>query len=138
MSTASQTSQPTFTGEWAQPIAQATVTGYGTERFTVTRATNGRQELVFIESTSGETLWLTPEQAADFAEAVHNVSGMETSTRQARFLAQVHRMAMARDGVTRAHVERATGIARHRLRRILSGEVPMTHAEHVAISEVQA
>ena len=122
-------------------VHETTVDGGWSGQLRIVRATgkNG-QELVFIHSDllGNLRLVLTPQQAADVAEAVHDASGLETSTRRARFLAEVHRMDLARRGVTRTALRTRLGISGYRLRGILAGEVPMTHDEHVAISEAQA
>jgi hypothetical protein len=96
------------------------------------------QELVFVDSDllGSMRLVLTPQQAADFAEAVHNASNLETSTRSAKFLAQVHREGLVRKGVSPTRAAAASGISRHRLRKLLAGETPMTTDEHKALSEV--
>jgi hypothetical protein len=133
MTTSSTIERPT---PWSSPQAQTVVDGYGAETHTLARAAGKSVELVFVESSGGDMFWLTREQAADFAEALHKVSGMATSTYEAQFAAEIVRDSLARKGLTQTRVCAATGITRHRLRRILSGSVSMTHDEHVAISKV--
>src|SRR5689334_15049705 len=62
------------------------------------------QDLVFVDSDllGPRRLILTPQEAADFAEAVHNASGLQTSTYGAQFLAEVHRVNLVRRGISRA------------------------------------
>lgn len=138
MTTSSQTEVTTPARKWDNAKAQAVVDGYRGDRLTVTRADGRGGELVFVQVNDDIDFWLTPEQAADFAEAVHDVSGMQSSTYSAQFLAEVHRKHLARDGITQKQVRAKTGISRYRLTRILSGKVPMTHTEHVTLSEVRA
>ena len=123
---------------WTDPKDQAQVETGPNEVLTITRAAApSATEMVFVEINDKIAFWLTPQQAADFAEAMHKVSGMATSSRSACFLASAVRDGMSREGVTKSRVQRVTGITRYRLRRILSGVVPMTHDELVAISEVR-
>jgi plasmid maintenance system antidote protein VapI len=51
-------------------------------------------------------------------------------------LAQVHREGLVRKGVSPTRAAAASGISRHRLRKLLAGETPMTTDEHKALSEV--
>lgn len=120
-------------------VHEADVDGGWSGQLRVVRATgiNGI-EMVFVDSNllGPRRLVLTPQEAADFAEAVHNASNLVTSTHGAQFLAQVHRESLARRGVSPTRAATVTGIARHRLRKLLAGEVPMTNDEHKALSEV--
>jgi hypothetical protein len=99
---------------------------------------NSDQELVFVDSDllGPMRLVLTPQQAVDFAEAVHSASNLQTSTRSAKFLARVHRESLTRRGISPTRAAAASGISRHRLRKLLAGETPMTTDEHEALSEV--
>lgn len=126
--------------EYAHVVHEATVDGGWSGKLRIVRGRGiNDQDLVFVDSDLLGTmrLLLTPQEAADVAEVLHEVSGLQTSTYGAPFLAEVHREQIARKGLSRRRVAAATGITAHRLRRTLSGEVPMTHEEHVAISEVE-
>jgi hypothetical protein len=141
MSALSTTEQsPAPASDFCEPIAQESVLGTWQGTVTVTRAVGrGRAERVFITDGDGQILLiLTPTEAADLAEAAHNVSGMATSTYGARFLAEVYRENFARYRITMKRASEEAGIKSHRLRRLLRGEQPMTTAEHKALSEVGA
>ena len=129
---------PTGQLRWANPLDQATVDGHGGGQIVVTRASGRGDELVFIEAAGSTPLWMTPQQAADLSEALQRVSGLETSTEGAGYLATEVRESLLRRGVSQAAVCARTGITKYRLSKILSGAVPMKHDELVAISEVSA
>ncbi len=136
--TIADTTHETSPRGFSRPLDEASVTGTWQGTVTARRATGKAGDRVLIDDSQGRVQFLlTPVEAADLADALASVSGMATSTYAAQFLAQVHRESMARRGVTRSRVTAETGITAHRLRRILSGEVPMTHDEHVVISEVK-
>lgn len=135
MTTSSMIDRPTGR-PWADLKAEAVVPGHQGSELTVSRAGGRSEELVFIEVDSDVALWVTREQAADLAEAVHEVSGMATSTHGAQFLAEAVVDRLAREGVSQARVCAETGMTRYRLRQVLSGTVPMTNDELKAISEV--
>lgn len=125
----------TATAQWREVIAQQSSPAYDGGSFTATRAAGRGGEMVFLED-GHDIWWMTREQAADLAEALLDVSGMATSSRGARYLAEVVRESMFQKGVTKARVCAEAGITRYRLRRILSASAPMTNDELKAISEV--
>jgi hypothetical protein len=141
MSALSTTEQyPAPASDFREPIAQESVLGTWQGAVTVTRAVGrGRTEGVFVTDGDGKILLiLTPTEAADLGEAAQQVSGMATSTRSARFLAEVYREKFARYRITMKRATEESGIKHHRLRRLLRGEQPMTTVEHKALSEVGA
>jgi predicted XRE-type DNA-binding protein len=101
---------------------------------------NNDQELVFVDSDllGPMRLVLTREQAADFAEAVHNASGLQTSTYGAQFLAETVRQSLTRKGISPTRAAAATGIPRRRLSKLMAGEIPMTTDELKALSAVES
>lgn len=108
-------------------------------RVVATRAEGDAGEKVFLTSDNERAfLLLSPTQAADLAAVLLQVSGMATSTREARHLARVHREHLAGNNISMAQASRETGITRYRLRKILLGEqpAPMTKEEHKALSEL--
>lgn len=126
------------TSLYREPIAERTLhTASYSGTLTVTRAAgHAGDQLVFVDVfRSAHRLILTREDAADLAATLLEVSGMATSTYGAQFLAESMRDSITRRGVTKARIMRETGIGRHRLDRILSGEVPMTRDELEGIGE---
>lgn len=120
------------------PIASGSVHDTWQGSVTVARSINELgEERVFVVSEDGRILLiLTPTDAADLGEVLHEVSGMASSTRGAEYLAQVYRENFARYGVSKARAARETGISRHRLSNLLAGLRPMTMPEHKALSKV--
>jgi hypothetical protein len=98
------------------------------------------QELVFVDSDllGSMRLVLTREQAVDFAEAVHNASGMASSSYTAQFMAETVRTSLTRKGISPSRAAASTGIPRRRLGKLLAGEIPMTTDELKALSAVES
>lgn len=135
----SATTAEGFTGPWTEPRAQRTVATRFHDDVTMTLVGPERcLEGVAIETRGVLKMFLLPVEAADVAEALMKVSGMASTSYTARFLSRTVREGMEREGVTRARVIEQTGITRYRLRKILSGETPMTQVELEAICEVRA
>lgn len=112
---------------------------------TIRRARNREQRpdirpdsfLVLVESDIvGTRLWLTREEAAELAAALKLASAIASCTNDARFLADAVRDGLDRRGVSPTTAARETGISRHRLRKLLAGDVPMTGDGLKAISAV--
>ena len=130
----------TTTDTEARSLAQAVIEGTWQGPIRVDRIgrAGGDKEVVFIRTDSAQriALILDPVEAAGLGEALMKVSGMATSTEGAPSLAEAVKAGLKAKSVTRARVVAETGITHYRLRQILNRHRPMTHAEHVAISEV--
>lgn len=125
---------------YANPLEEAKVNGGYSGDLTITRAAGnpGVPEAVFVESTIGALarMVLSREEAAELSKALLKVSGLQTAPSDAWSLAEVVREQMARRGVTANRVHTVTGISRHRLGKILSGELPMTREELELVANV--
>lgn len=121
---------------WADPVATDAMDGGYSGRITATRARSSKMdhEIVSVESELLGDLLLSPEQAAELAEILQEVSGMACGPRQAPFLADVVRRGIADQQRTLKEVAATAGVSRYRLRLLLSGKRLMRNEELKAIS----